>query len=101
MPVRTGDDRTPAQKGHDEQLRRHHEETRQANRGRRESLDEARLVEKKIGIERAKLELEAHRGELVHKDLVFTAWQMMVSNAGPSSTRSARSSAPSSWGRTV
>jgi hypothetical protein len=59
MPVRTGDDRTPAQKGHDEQLRRQDEETRQANRGRRESLDEARLAEKKIGIERAKLELEA------------------------------------------
>ena len=82
MPVRTGDDRTPAQKGHDEQLRRQHEETRQANRGRRETLDEARLAEKKIGIERAKLELEARRGELVHKDLVFAAWQMMVSNAG-------------------
>ena len=82
MPVRTGDDRTPAQKGHDEQLRRQHEETRQANRGRRESLDEARLAEKRIGIERAKLELEARRGELVHKDLVFAAWQMMVTNAG-------------------
>jgi hypothetical protein len=82
MPVRKGDDRTPTQKGHDEQLRRQHEETRQANRGRRESLDEARLAEKRIGIERAKLELEARRGELVHKDLVFAAWQMMVTNAG-------------------
>jgi hypothetical protein len=82
MPVRTGDDRTPAQRGHDEQLRRRHEETRLANRGRRETLDEARLAEKRIGIERAKLELEARRGELVHKDLVLAAWQMLVTNTG-------------------
>ena len=82
MPVRRGGDRTSAQKAHDEQLRRQHEETRLANRGRRETLDEARLAEKRIGIERAKLELEARRGELVHKDLVFAAWQMLVTNAG-------------------